>query len=142
MDDTDRAILALLAADARTPLATLARRLKLARSTVQARLERLESNGTIVGYTVRLGETAREVIRATVLLTVEQRSQGAILTRLRALPEVELCVTTSGRCDLAIQVAAASTARLDAVIDQIGELPGVRASESLVHLSTRIDRTT
>ncbi len=141
MDDTDRAMIALLAADARMPLATLARHLRLARSTVQARLERLESNGTIAGYTLRLGEAARPGIRATILLTVEPRSQGALLPRLRSIAEVERCVTTSGRFDLALQVAADSPARLDAVLDRIGELPGVRGSESLIHLSTRIDRT-
>ena len=140
MDETDRAILGLLASDARMPLATLARRLKLARSTVQARLERLETDGTIAGYTVRLGEAARQAIRATVLLTVEPRAQAALLSRLRAIPEVERCVTCSGRFDLALQVAAPSTARLDAVLDALAELQGIRASESLIHLSTKIDR--
>ena len=140
MDDTDRAIMALLAADARMPLATLARRLKLARSTVQARIERLETDGTIAGYTVRLGEAARQAIRATVLVSVEPRAQAALLTRLRGIPEVERCVTTSGRFDLALQVAAASTSRLDAVLDQLADLQGIRASESLIHLSTKIDR--
>ncbi len=140
MDDTDRSIVALLAADARTPLATLARRLGLARSTVQARLDRLETSGTITGYTVRLGEAARPGIRATVLLSAEPRAQGALLARLRSIAEVERCVTTSGRFDLAVQVAAVSTARLDAVLDAIGDLQGVRGSESLIHLSTKIDR--
>jgi DNA-binding Lrp family transcriptional regulator len=141
MDDTDRAMIALLAADARMPLTTLARRLKLARSTVQARLERLETNGTIAGYTLRLGETARPGIRATILLTVEPRAHGALLARLRGVPEVERCVTTSGRFDLALTVAADSPWRLDELLDKIGELPGIRASESLIHLSTRIDRS-
>ena len=69
MDELDRCILAQLAQDARVSVAVLARRLKCARSTVQARLERLESSGMIAGYTVRLGEAAREgQIRATVLL--------------------------------------------------------------------------
>ena len=141
MDDLDRALLSLLANDARLPLATLARRLKVARSTVQTRLERLETDGTIAGYTVRLGEAARQAIRATVLLTVEPRAQPALLTRLRTVPEVERCVTCSGRFDLALQVAAPSTARLDAVLDAIAELGGVNGSESLIHLSTKIDRT-
>lgn len=141
MDETDRAMISLLASDARMPLATLARHLRLARSTVQARLERLESNGTIAGYTLRLGEAARPGIRATILLTIEPRAQGALLSRLRSIPEVERCVTTSGRFDLALTVAADSPARLDAVLDQIGDLQGVSGSESLIHLSTRIDRS-
>ncbi len=141
MDDMDRAILAHLAADARISMATLARRLKVARSTVQARLERLESSGTIVGYTVRLGAAARaNRIRATVLLTIEPRALAAILTRLKAMPEVEVAHTTSGRFDLMLGVAAEGTAALDQVLDAIGAMTGVKASETLVHLTTRIDR--
>jgi len=141
MDDLDRALLGLLGADARVSVATLARRLKVARSTIQARLERLETSGIIAGYTLKLGEAARQGrIRATVLLTIEPRTQAAILTRLKALPEVERLHTTSGRVDLLLQLAAGSTAQLDAVLDQIGELTGVKSSESLIHLSTKLER--
>lgn len=143
MDDTDRALLAQLSTDARMSVATLARRLRMARSTVQARLERLESTGIIAGYTVRLGEAARQNrIRATVLLTIEPRAQAATLARLKALPEVERIHTLSGRFDMLVQVAAPGTAALDTVLDAIGAIPGVRATESLIHLSTRLDRET
>jgi len=141
MDDLDRSILALLGADARMSVATLARRLKVARSTIQARLERLETGGIIAGYTVKLGEAAREGrIRATVLLTIEPRAQAAVLARLRAIPEVERVHTTSGRVDLLLQVAAPSTTVLDGVLDRVGDIAGVKSSESLIHLSTKLDR--
>lgn len=141
MDDLDRRILAQLGQDARVSVAVLARRLKVARSTVQARLERLETGGMIAGYTLRLGEAAREGrIHATVLLTVEPRAQVSILPRLKAFPEVERIHTTSGRVDLLLQLAASSTTQLDEVLDQIGGLPGIRGSESLIHLSTKLDR--
>lgn len=141
MDELDRNILSLLGADARMSVATLARRLKVARSTIQARLERLETSGIIAGYTLKLGEAAREGrLRASVLLTIEPRAQAGILTRLKAIAEVERVHTTSGRFDLLLQVAAPSTTVLDDVLDQIGALTGVKSSESLIHLSTRIDR--
>ncbi|WP_294931044.1 Lrp/AsnC family transcriptional regulator [uncultured Paracoccus sp.] len=141
MDELDRGILAQLAQDARMSVAVLARRLRVARSTVQARLERLETSGAIAGYTLRLGDGLRENrIRATCLVTIEPRAQAAIIAQLRRLPEVERVHTTSGRVDLLVQVGAQSTSRLDDVLDQIGELPGVRSSESLVHLSTKLDR--
>ncbi|WP_112873519.1 Lrp/AsnC family transcriptional regulator [Paracoccus endophyticus] len=141
MDELDRAIVAQLSQDARMSVAVLARRLKVARSTVQARLERLETTGAIAGYTLRLGEAARlSRIRATCLLTIEPRAQAAILARLRALPAVERVHSTSGRVDLLLQLACSSTAELDEVLDQIGNLTGVRSSESLVHLSTKFDR--
>ncbi len=141
MDELDRNILGQLGADARMSVATLARRLKVARSTIQARLERLETTGIIAGYTLKLGEQAREGrLRASVLVTIEPRAQAAILARLKSMTEVERVVTTSGRFDLLMQIAAANTQALDEVLDQIGALQGVRSSESLIHLSTRIDR--
>ena len=141
MDDLDRNILALLGADARMSVATLARRLKVARSTIQARLERLETTGIIAGYTLKLGEEARQGrLRASVLLTIEPRAQAGILSRLKSIAEVERVFTTSGRFDLLMQVAAPNTQVLDQVLAQIGALTGVKSSESLIHLSTRIDR--
>jgi len=141
MDELDRNIVGLLGADARMSVAMLARRLKVARSTIQARLERLETSGVIVGYTLKLGETAREGrLRASVLLTIEPRAQAAILTRLKAIHEVERAFTTSGRFDLLLQIACPNTQVLDQVLDQIGAMTGVRSSESLIHLSTKIDR--
>jgi DNA-binding Lrp family transcriptional regulator len=141
MDELDRSILALLGADARMSVATLARRLKVARSTIQSRLERLETTGVIAGYTLKLGEEARQGrLRTSVLLTIEPRAQAAILSRLKSIPEVERVFTTSGRFDLLMQIAAPNTQVLDSVLDQIGALTGVKSSESLIHLSTRIDR--
>ena len=141
MDELDRNIIGLLGADARMSVATLARRLKVARSTIQARLERLETTGVIAGYTLKLGEGARQGrIRASVLLTIEPRAQAAILTRLKSIAEIEKVFTTSGRYDLLLQVAAPSTQVLDQVLDQIGALTGVVSSESLIHLSTKFDR--
>ena len=141
MDDLDRSILAQLSGDARMSVAVLARRLRVARSTVQARLERLESTGAIAGYTLRLGEAARGArIRATVLLGIEPRAQPGVLSRLKSLPQVERVHTTSGRVDLLLQLAIASTTELDETLDRIGGIEGVRSSESLIHLATKLDR--
>ena len=141
MDEIDRSILALLGADARMSVALLARRLKVARSTIQARLERLETTGIIGGYTLKLGEAARQGrIRASILLSIEARAQAGIVTRLKSIPEVERAFTTSGRFDLLLQIAAPNTQVLDQVLDEIGTITGVLSSESLIHLSTKIDR--
>ncbi len=141
MDELDSGILAQLGADARMSVATLARRLKVARSTIQARLERLETGEVIAGYTLKLGEAARQGrLIASVLLTIEPRAQGAILARLKSIPEVERVFSTSGRFDLLLQIATINTRVLDEVLDQIGGLTGVKSSESLIHLSTRLDR--
>ena len=54
---------------------------------------------------------------------------------------VELVHTTSGRFDLMVQIAADTTEELDKTLDQIGDARGVRSSESLIHLATKLDRT-
>ncbi len=140
IDETDRAILTLLAENARMPVTALAKRLGLARTTVQARLDRMEGAGVIQGYRVQLGQAAPTRLRATALLQIEPRSGPAVLARLKSLPQVECVHTTSGRFDLIVQISAESTEILDETLDRIGEAKGVRSSESLIHLSTKLDR--
>ncbi len=141
MDELDKQIISRLSADARTSVSTLARQLKLARTTVQARLERLERKGVIAGYTLKLGQaTQLHRIRATVLLQVEPRGTASVVARLRAMPEVEIVHTSSGRFDMILQLVSDTTTEMDQVLDLIGGIQGVRSSESLIHLSTKFDR--
>lgn len=141
MDDLDEKLLTALAADSSTSTSRLARRFKVARSTVQARIERMERSGVIAGYTVKLGNVAlARRIRATVLVQLEARGTPTLLQRLKAMPEVEIVHTTTGRVDLIVQLAVDTTQTLDDCLNQIAAIPGVRGSESLIHLATKIDR--
>ncbi|RVT85506.1 Lrp/AsnC family transcriptional regulator [Rhodobacteraceae bacterium CCMM004] len=141
MDTLDEKILAALAADSSTSTARLGRRFKVARSTVQSRIERLERDGVIAGYTIRLGDAAAvRRIRATVLVRLAGRTLPGVLGRLKAMETVEAAWTTSGRVDLIVRLAATTTDELDAAIDTLGGIDGVMETESLIHLSTRIDR--
>lgn len=142
IDETDRALIALLSENARLPVADLARRLGVARTTVQARIDRLVDKGAIAGFTLRRGGGLRAPLRATVLISVEPRATPAVLTRLKSLTEVETVHTTSGRFDMIAILSADDTETLDRTLDLIGEAKGVRSSESLIHLSTRFDRGT
>ncbi len=141
MDDLDRSIITILKTDARMSLSTLARKVKIARSTLQARIERLESSGIIAGYTITLGQGADpNPLRASLLISIDPRAQGTVLQKLKSIPQIEKVYTTSGRIDLLVQLACPDTQSLDHVLDQIDATPGIRSSESLIHLSTRLDR--
>ena len=70
MDDVDRQLIALLRDDARMPVATLAKKLRVARATVQNRLSRLLQSGAIVGFTVRLRPEA-EAHRIRAIMSIE-----------------------------------------------------------------------
>lgn len=141
-DETDRALIAALTENARAPVADLARRTGLARTTVQSRIDRLLDRGMIAGFTLRPGAALRAPIRATVLISIAPRSAPAVLARLRSMPEVESVHTTSGRVDMIVALGADSTEALDRTLDRIGAVEGVKGSESLIHLSTKIDRGT
>ena len=141
MDDRDRQLIAMLRENARIPTAELARRLGLSRTTVQARLERLERGGVIAGYSVRLAdEVERGLIRAHVLVTILPRTAPRIEAELRAMPEVRTLHSVSGSFDLIAIVEAASIGELDKLIDRIGTLEGVEKTLSSIILSTRIER--
>ncbi len=141
LDDTDRALLALLRDNARAPVADLARRLQLSRTTVQSRLARLERSGAVVGYTVVVpAEAEAALVRAHVLITLAPRQAGAIEAALRRIPEVRTLHSVSGPFDLIAIVAAASIGELDRLIDRIGTLDGVERTTSAIVLSTRIQR--
>lgn len=140
-DEIDAKLLDLLAENARESVTALARKLGLARTTVQARIERLETTGSIAGYTLRRGAKARAPLRATVLISIEPRTGPAVLARLKLLSAVEQVQTTSGRWDLIAILSAPTTEALDETLDDIGAAKGVKSSESLIHLSTKIDRS-
>lgn len=141
LDDTDRALLALLRENARAPASELARRLKLSRTTVQSRIARLERQRVIAGYTVTVGaEAEAALVRAHILITLEPRKSAAIEGALRRIPELRTLHSVSGPFDLIAIVAAASIGELDRLIDRIGVLDGVERTTSAIVLSTRIDR--
>lgn len=137
----DRELLALLGENARMPVATLARRLGLSRTTVQARLERLEREGVIVGYSVRLSDAyLAGLIRAHVLITITPKALSMVSAELMALGEVKALHSVNGPYDLIAIIASPSIADLDRLIDLIGELPGVERTLSSIILSDRIVR--
>ena len=141
LDETDRALLALLRENARLPTAELARRLKLSRTTVQSRIDRLERQRAITGYTVVVpDELEASLVRAHVMITLAPRRSGAIEATLRKIAEVRVLHSVSGPFDLIAIVAARSIGELDVLIDRIGELDGVERTTSAIVLSTRIER--
>ena len=141
LDPTDRALIALLQANARESTANLARKLGIARTTVVARLARLARSGAVVGYTVRLGQDdARPQVRAHVGITLQPRSSAAVIRRLEQLPELLQLSSVSGEFDYIAILRAESTARLDALLDEIGLIDGVTKTTTSVVLALRIDR--
>jgi DNA-binding Lrp family transcriptional regulator len=137
VDDLDRQLIGLLRGNARTPVATLARTLKIARGTVQNRIARLERDGLIAGYTVRLRAPDEERrIVALMLIAVEGNHVEKVLRSLRGDPSVAMLHTTNGRWDIIAELQADSLEDFDRVLSRIRRIEGVANSETNLLLST------
>lgn len=137
MDHLDQRLIALLRHDARATVASLAEALGVARGTVQNRMARLEADGTIVGYTVRLRPDVEEQrIRALMTIAVEGNRNEAVLATLRGDPAVSTLHTTNGRWDIVAELRTNSLATFDQVLRRIGQIDGVARTETSLLLST------
>ncbi|MDM0076300.1 Lrp/AsnC family transcriptional regulator [Variovorax sp. J2P1-59] len=143
MDDTDRHLLSLLQANAREPAALLARKLGVARTTVVARIARLERDGVISGYGVRLGQRLEQAaVRAYCGLSVAPKMGSAVVRALERLPEVEELSAVSGQFDYMVFLRCETNEQLDALLDRIGLIEGIQHTHTSVVLSRKVDRRT
>jgi DNA-binding Lrp family transcriptional regulator len=141
VDDVDRRLLTLLQANARESTAQLARRLGLARTTVLARLARLERQGVITGYTVTLALDADDrAVEAYVGIVTDPKQGREVVRALSALPELRQLSSVSGEFDYVALLRAETPARLDDLLDRIGAVAGVARTTTSVVLARRIDR--
>ena len=121
MDHLDAALIELLAAEPRVGVLEASRRLRVARGTVQARLERLQDRGVITGYGPDVDPAALGY-EVTAFVTLEIRQAGGhdpVAERLAAIPEVLEVHTITGAGDMLCRVVARSNADLQRVIDAI-----------------------
>ena len=141
LDVTDRELLALLQANARESVTTLGKKLGVARTTVIARMERLQTSGVITGYSVRLNQaTLEKSLQAYVGLSVVPRAGREVLRRLAKMPEIKLVCSVSGEFDYVAWIRADSPNALDRLLDEIGETEGVSKTTTSVVLAERINR--
>ena len=141
MRDTDNRLIALLKANAREPVASLARKLGLARSTVQERIARLEREGIIRGYTALLSEESEgRRLRAVVMVAADPRQADRIGAELKRMPEVRALSAVSGAYDMMAIVEAETPVRMDDILDRIGKAAGVARTVSSIILSEKFSR--
>lgn len=141
LDEVDRQILVQLADDARTPLVALAARVHLSRNAVKQRIERMERQGTIAGYTVVRGRSASKGVVAIVMVyRVDRMRGGSVIAEISQIPEVRTCDILSGDFDLLVTLEADSMDRVGEVWEFIAALPGVANTVTSVSLTRVVDR--
>lgn len=141
LDDLDRKLLGLLQANARESTALLARKLDLARTTVVARIARLEREGVIAGYGVRLAQAVDHAsVDAYCAINVNPRSAARVMDVLAGFPEVEEVCAVSGSFDYMVLLRCRNHAQLDQILDRLGQLEGITHTQTSIILRRKIDR--
>jgi len=141
LDEIDRQLIALLQINARESVATLARQLGIARTTVNSRLARLEKGKVITGYGVRLGQRLIDGgLQAYVGIKVQPRSGKEVVRRLSGMGQVQQLCAVSGEFDYVAWLRSDSPEQLDQLLDQIGSVEGVEKTTTSIILSSKVDR--
>ena len=135
LDALDRAILRELQRDSRLSLAELGKAVGLSASPCWNRVKRLETDGVIEGYTVRLN-AERLGLADTVIVqvTLDSHSDEALFAFGRALaeiPEVLDAYLVSGDYDYFIRIAVQDTRDYERLLrERLYKIPGIRHSKS------------
>ncbi len=137
MADIDQQLFGLLRNNRRRSVSGLAAELGVSRATVRARMERMERQGEIVGYTVILRADAVSMpVRGIMLIEVEGRAADRVVDALAGFPEISAVHTTNGKWDLVVELGTESLTDLDAVLRRIRMVSGITASETNLLLAT------
>jgi DNA-binding Lrp family transcriptional regulator len=140
IDDLDARLIELLTAEPRVGILEASRRLRVARGTVQARLDRLQERGVITGYGPDI-DPAAIGHSVTAFVTLEIRQAGGhdqVAERLALIPEVLEVHTITGAGDMLCRVVAATNADLQRVVDVIVDVPGVLRTSTVIALAAPV----
>jgi DNA-binding Lrp family transcriptional regulator len=142
VDEIDAGILAELRINARISLAQLGERVLLSRNAVRQRIERLERDGYIRGYTIKEAPADGPAkVSAFLLIQRQDRMRGMdVIAGLRAIPEVVRCDVVTGELDMVVKIEAPDVARIQEIWRRVSEFPGVKDITTALSLSTVIDR--
>ena len=137
MDELDGRIVTLLRGNGRRSISDLAHETGASRATVRARIERMEQDGTILGYTVMLrADALQDAVRGVMTIEIEGHVTDRVIRTLGGIAEISQIHTTNGRWDLLVELSASSLAEFDAVLRRIRLVPGITGSETSLLLST------
>ncbi|MCB6185115.1 Lrp/AsnC family transcriptional regulator [Leeia sp. TBRC 13508] len=141
LDAIDTKLIQLLQENGRESVAVLARKLSIARTTVIARISRLEANQVIKGYSIRLGkEAADSYIQAFVGVIITPKLIREVEAKLIKIAEVRLLYAVSGEFDNVLLLKAATPERLNTILEEIGLIDGIERTTTSIILSKKIEK--
>jgi DNA-binding Lrp family transcriptional regulator len=143
LDDTDHKILALLRENARRTLADIGEQVSLSVAAVKRRVERLERDGVIRGYTARVDTSAMDEAIEVIMevYCADRTSPGDVRPSFEHLDEVVTAFTVSGEPDVLLRLRVDSVSHLEDLVERVRRDPNVVRTRTMLVLSTIIDRS-
>ena len=141
LSESDKRLINALKENARESVSDLARKLDVSRSTIQNRINRLETSGIITGYSVKLSEQyLKSTVSAHVSIKVKQKLTTQTNIELKKFPAISQLFAISGEYDLIAIVEAESLEQLSHTLDKLADFEGVERTTSSVILETKFKR--
>lgn len=143
LDDIDRRIIALLRENAKLTFAQIGEQVALSATAVKRRVDRLERDGVIVGYTAivepnLLGPAVETVME---IYCADRTSPADMHASLHDIDEVVTAFTVSGDADALVRARVESIDHLEKLVERLRRDPNIVRTRTMIVLSTIIDRT-
>ncbi|MEA2240514.1 MAG: hypothetical protein QOD24_70 [Solirubrobacteraceae bacterium] len=139
IDRLDARLIATLREFPRVGLLEVARRLGVARGTVQARLAKLEARGVITGHGPEVDAAAMGyAISAFIFVELTQGQLAEAVAAMEAVPELLEADAVSGPQDLICRVVAHDTEHLQEIVNELLATPAIRRCTSYIVLTRQV----
>jgi DNA-binding Lrp family transcriptional regulator len=139
IDELDARLIRTMRETPRVGLLEVARRLNVARGTVQARLARLEREGVVTGFGPEVDAAALGyAITAFMLIELAQGRLAEAVEAMQAMPEVLEADAISGPQDVICRIVARDTEHLQELVNELLRTPAIRRCTSYIVLSRQV----
>ena len=140
MDDLDKRILRLLAKNARMPVKEIAKEVSLTSPAVSSRIHKLEQDGIISGYTVKVNPPDSQTrVNALISISISPSQREDFMERLHTLPQVVQCFHVTGSYSYIVKTSCPDMDSLEHLITAFQKMG---QTSTQIILSTPVDRKT
>lgn len=143
LDEKDKRILQMLIEDSRRPYREIAEEIDLSESTVRKRVIKLQEEGVIEKFTIKVCREEEKCILAFLTLIPKSESEvKELLRETQILPQCEEVFFLAGQCGVLIKVSVPEINELDALIESFKGRSDVKSVERVCVVLKPIKSTT
>ena len=130
LDEKDKCILEMLISDSRRPYREIAEEVGLSESTVRKRVIKLQEEGVIEKFTIKICREDERCIIAFITLIPRSHSElKELLRETQVLPQCEEVYFLAGECGILVKINVPEINELDAVIESFRGRSDVKGVE-------------